>query len=376
MDEWSSAFTFSGHNSWSRPQPHLSRDEQESLMHQLEIVAREGRVYDIIQLSLRILSTDHLTYDMIFSALSHSLNTAFANFDRLNNDMQSNNVEALTEAFVMACYRGQLDDVRRLSHVVRDDVNMLGVGLHFALLQRTGLRNKEHWNVIKWLMDNTQLQDNPLVLRRAFVEACRSRELEEVRWMLQYRELARDTDTIDRALGYARSRHLALVKCVVEHADVDVNGIRRVDTLLHDVIWMCERLSDLHSVCYNHQSVADVYRLVYERGANVNEQDSYSNTPLHVACLMGNQDIVEALMSCGADVNITNNNKRTPAQEAIYREHEELLPLLDRTSLMDTLRRRRLKLTIKNCISVHLTALFVHSIIDFRILASIRLLFD
>jgi hypothetical protein len=125
---------------------------------------------------------------------------------------------------------------------VRDDVNMLGVGLHFALLQPEGRRNREHWDIIKWLMDNTQLRDNPLVLRRAFVEACKREELKEVRWMLQYRELAQDTETIDHALGFARSRRLALVKCLVEHADVDVNRTGLVGTLLHDVIWMCERL--------------------------------------------------------------------------------------------------------------------------------------
>jgi hypothetical protein len=86
-----------------------------------------------------------------------------------------------------------------------------------------GRRNREHWDIIKWLMDNTILRDNPLVLRRAFVEACERKELEEVRWMLQYRQLARDTETIDHALDDARSRSLAVVKCLVEHADVDVN---------------------------------------------------------------------------------------------------------------------------------------------------------
>jgi hypothetical protein len=171
-------------------------------MDQLETAAKEGRVYDIIQPSLRILSADYFDDDMMIHNLSDSLHTAFSNFDRLNNGIQSNNVEALTEAFAVACYRGQLDDVRRLSesHVVRDDVDMLGVGLHFALLQHEGRRNKEHWDIIKWLMDNTILRDNPLVLRRAFVEACDDKELEEVRWMLQYRELARDTETIDHAL--------------------------------------------------------------------------------------------------------------------------------------------------------------------------------
>jgi ankyrin repeat protein len=199
------------------------------------------------------------------------------------------------------------------------------------------------------------------------VEACYDKELEEVRWMLQYRELARDTETIDYVLGFARrSCHFALVKCLVEHTDVDVNKMGRVGTLLHDVIWWSERRSDLHDVClrvYLLSDAADVYRLVYEFGANVNEQDNIGDTPLHIACSSGNQDIVEALMVCGADVNITNDNKQTPAQQAIYHKHEKLIRLLDRTSFMDThVQRRQQKLTLKTFISVHLTALFVHSI--------------
>jgi hypothetical protein len=63
---------------------------------------------------------------------------------------------------------------------------MLGVGLHFALLQEHR-RKREHWDISRWLMDNTILCDYPLVLRRAFVEGCEYKEIEEVRWMLQYR---------------------------------------------------------------------------------------------------------------------------------------------------------------------------------------------
>jgi hypothetical protein len=292
---------------------------------------------------------------MIIHKLSYSLHTAFSNFDRLNTGIQGNNVEALTEAFVMVCYRGQLDDVRRLSRVVRDDMNMLGVGLHFALLQRDGHRNEEHWDIIKWLMDNTILRDNPLVLRWAFMRACYGKEIAEVRWILQYRQLARDTETTDHAFHDARSRSLAVVKCLVEHVDIGFKRTSYADTLLHDVIWMCERRSDLHDAA----DAADVYRLVYECGANVNEQDNRGNTPLHVACSSGNQNIVKALMRCGPDVNITNDYRQTPAQQAIYSKHEELLPLLDRTSLMDALRRQQLKLILRNSISVYMTALYV-----------------
>jgi ankyrin repeat protein len=311
-------------------------------------------------------SPDYHYYDYEIQGLQLTLDITCEKYDILNTCVQRTGVVALTEAFAVACYRGQLDDVRRLSHVVRDDVDMLSLGLEFVLLQDEGC-NKEHWDIIRWLMDNTQLRDNPLVLRRAFVEACEYKELEKVRWMLQYRQLARETDTIDTALGYARrSCHFTLVKCLVEHTDVDVNKMGRVGTLLHNVIWWSKRRSDLHDVClrvYLLSDAADVYRLVNEFSANVNEQDNDGDTPLHLACSRGKQDIVEALMSCGADVNITNDNKQTPAQQAIYHKHEKLIRLLDRTSLMDThVQRRQQKFTLKTFISVHLTALFVHSI--------------
>ncbi len=113
------------------------------------------------------------------------------------------------------------------------------------------------------------------------------------------------------------------------------------------------------SLCYYSRSVAaNVYRLVNECGANVNEQDNFGDTHLHLACSRGHQDTVEALMSCGADVNITNDLNQTPAQVATYYKHEELVPLLDRTSLMDTYtRRRQLMLTLRNSI-LYFVALF------------------
>jgi hypothetical protein len=233
MAELSRVFALSGHNPWSRPRPRLSGDEMKSVKTQMMTAAREGRVYDIIQLSFKILSTDHSNNDLIIY-LRRRLYRAFANFGRLSNGAQSNSVVALRQAFAVACYRGQLDDVRRLLEsidvdgVVRDKVHMLGVGLHFTLLQK-GRRSREHWDIIKWLMDNTILRDNSLVLKWATIKACNceNNELEEVRWMLQYRELAQHTETIDHALHDARSRSLALVKCLVEHADVDFNRGRQ-----------------------------------------------------------------------------------------------------------------------------------------------------
>jgi hypothetical protein len=366
MAQLSSVFADSSDNLWSR----LMRDGRESLMDQLRVAAEEGRVYDLMQLSLKALAGDN--HNLYVQDLPDVINTACSNFDRLNKGVQHNDDITLTETFAVACYRGQLDDVRRLSHVVRDDVDMLGVGLHFALLQRRSSRKKEHWDTIKWLMDNTQLRDNPLVLRRAFMEACEHNESKEVRWMLQYRQLAQHTRTINKAIWnacfFGHMQHVSIFKCVVEHTDVDVNKIQRKGTLLHYVLWM-NREVQLHTVCREEDSdESDVYRLVCKCGFNVNEQDNDGNTPLHVACSRYRRDsqrtdIIEALIILGADVNITNDANQTPAQEAVLYGHNELLPLLDSTSLMDIIykrRQRREQLNVlRNCISVHLTALLV-----------------
>jgi hypothetical protein len=354
---------------------HLSPEEEESLKDQLTTAAEEGRVCDLIQLSLKVVPISH-RYSTLSRNLGFSLDTACSLFDKLlHNGVLRNDAVAQTEAFAVACYRGRLDDVKRLSNDVREDVDMLGMGLHSALVQCYG-RNYKHWHIIRWLVDNTQLHNNPLVLRRAFVVACDINELEEVRWMLQHGDLAQDTRTIGEAIRRAREGgHVAVTKCVLEHSYVDVNRTQD-GTLLHHAIWM-NNDSELHGACLFPKSVAkDVERLVNECGADVNEQNSDGETPLHIACSYGYQDrkrysdhdsykptdIVEALMELGADVNITNDHKQTPAQVARDNKHEELLPLLDSTSLMDTyIRRQRLKLILRNSISVYSTALSVQT---------------
>jgi hypothetical protein len=78
----------------------ITRRREQSLEESTRRQQREeGRVYDIIQpSSLRILSSDH-SYKIINSDLTLQCAHSFLNFDRLNNRTQSNNVEALTEAF-------------------------------------------------------------------------------------------------------------------------------------------------------------------------------------------------------------------------------------------------------------------------------------
>ena len=66
-----------------------------------------------------------------------------------------------------------------------------------------------------------------------------------------------------------------------------------------------------------------------ENGADVYFQDEQSGmSPLHVAILQNNRDIVELLLEKGADVNLQNNSGDTPLHFAIAGENVELCNLL------------------------------------------------
>ena len=41
-----------------------------------------------------------------------------------------------------------------------------------------------------------------------------------------------------------------------------------------------------------------------ESGYDVNEQDFFGRTPLHWACIVGNTEVVQYLVSKGADISI------------------------------------------------------------------------
>jgi ankyrin repeat protein len=168
---------------------------------------------------------------------------------------------------------------------------------------------------------------------------------------------------INIAMEYACKRgQTSLIKCLVQHTFINVNNTSAVDTLLHDAIWRSEHdKTQLHKLCIAPQSdVLDVCKLVlnFDDSAALNAQDNNGDTPLHIACSYGygdrkRTDIIEALLAFGADVNITNDRKQTPAQAAVYDDFSELLPLLHGINTKYILRQ------LRSSISVFMIALYV-----------------
>ena len=71
----------------------------------------------------------------------------------------------------------------------------------------------------------------------------------------------------------------------------------------------------------------DGVKNLIENGTDVNIQDEYGQTPLHLASESSYLDVVKFLIENGADVNITNNNG-TPLHNACENGHLDIVKFL------------------------------------------------
>lgn len=68
--------------------------------------------------------------------------------------------------------------------------------------------------------------------------------------------------------------------------------------------------------------------LLLAHGAPINVRNDTHETPLHVAALCGQTEVVELFLSHGATVNATDNKGKTPLQYAVERGFKETADLL------------------------------------------------
>jgi len=69
----------------------------------------------------------------------------------------------------------------------------------------------------------------------------------------------------------------------------------------------------------------DIVLFLLERGAKIDQPDSFGATPLHMAVLGGQTEIVELLISKGADVNIKSRNGKIPLQMAFEKDAPDIV---------------------------------------------------
>ena len=109
---------------------------------------------------------------------------------------------------------------------------------------------------------------------------------------------------IGGALHAAASRgRTKIVSLLLDHG-ASINRIchPRQDSAL----WLATR--DVH---------VDTVRLLIDRGADIDQQNSAGTSPLGIASIVGSLELCKVLISAGANVNIKDNEGNTPAHRAI-----------------------------------------------------------
>jgi 26S proteasome non-ATPase regulatory subunit 10 len=70
---------------------------------------------------------------------------------------------------------------------------------------------------------------------------------------------------------------------------------------------------------------ADIILFLIDKGAKIDQPDTFGATPLHMAVLGGQTEIVELLISKGADVNIKTRNGKIPLQMAFEKDAPDIV---------------------------------------------------
>lgn len=78
---------------------------------------------------------------------------------------------------------------------------------------------------------------------------------------------------------------------------------------------------------------ANIVLFLIEKGAKINQPDSFGATPLHMAVLGGQAEIVELLISKGADVNVKSRNGKIPLQMAFEKDAPEIVEIFIKQGL-------------------------------------------
>ena len=77
----------------------------------------------------------------------------------------------------------------------------------------------------------------------------------------------------------------------------------------------------------------ETVKLLFQRGAKINQQDLEGLTPLHRAAMEGNEPCVDWLLENGASADITDHSDKYPLQTAVKRKHKSIsIKLYPRTT--------------------------------------------
>ena len=109
-------------------------------------------------------------------------------------------------------------------------------------------------------------------------------------------------------------------------ADVNIRNKNSSSPLnyIPDIQGYSEVLNKLKS----RQSLANVARLLLDRGADINSRNDEGSTPSHSATIMGRIEVIRLLLERGADVGVEDMQGRTPFSLAKEHDFDDIMKLL------------------------------------------------
>ena len=89
-----------------------------------------------------------------------------------------------------------------------------------------------------------------------------------------------------------------------------------------------ENNTPLHIACMNGDESLDVVNYLIKKNANVYAANKNGETPIHISASRGNEQLTNILLEKGADVDVQDGEGRTPVILAAISDHKPVISLL------------------------------------------------
>ena len=214
----------------------------------------------------------------------------------------------------LASYYGHTETVHYLVGLKEVDVNHSG-DEGFTALHWAGQKN--HPEVVQVLIDaGADFEAKEEEGRSPLHKACNSGHLDIVKLLVRSGAGVRATDNkgVTCLIGASYLGHTETVRYLVGLKEVDINHVDSTG---------CTALR--HAAVRNH---ADAVEVLIDAGADIEVKDEEGRSPLLVSNCLGHLDIAIMLVKAGADVCVTDNKGRTCFALASYYGHTETVRYL------------------------------------------------
>jgi hypothetical protein len=177
---------------------------------------------------------------------------------------------------------------------------------------------KGNLEMIKFLQSRNLFNINK-ISTTCFYQAVKYNKTDVAEYMLNYGARVDATDGERNALHQAViHKNLKISRLLLEKG-ASVNRISDTTTL---------RRTPIHEACFDKSVGPEIVRLLIQHKANVDVQDAYKSTPLHLATRAGNIEVVKILLEAGAKKELKNIYGKTPMDIANEIEVNEIIMLL------------------------------------------------